>query len=74
MTTTATDSHVQIDAVVKNLESEDPIARMFAAGTLGNKGEQAKEHLPAIKKLLNDPEKNVRDAAADAIKKIEKGG
>ena len=68
-----TDSRSQIEAQVKNLESEDPIARMFAAGALGNLGEQAKEHLPAIKKLLTDREKNVRDAAKDAIQKIEKG-
>jgi len=70
----AVDPGAQTEVLIKNLDSEDPITRMFAAGALGNLGEQAKQHVPAIKKLLTDREPNVRNAAKEAIQKIEKGG
>jgi HEAT repeat protein len=47
--------------------------RVFAARSLGNIGPAAKDAIPALKKLLEDEDSDVRDAAARGIKKIQGG-
>jgi len=69
---TTANASPNVDATLKNLESEDAITRSFAVAAIVNMGDKGKEHLPAIKKLLNDPESNVRDAAKLAVAKLEK--
>jgi HEAT repeat protein len=62
------------EQAVKNLDSPDPVQRGIAVATLGMAGAAAKEHVPAIKKLENDPDPLVRERVKEAIQKIEKGG
>ena len=59
---------------LKNLQSEDAVQRMIAVSTLGALGAKSKDHLSEVKKLVNDSNENVRNAAKDAVQKIEKGG
>lgn len=48
--------------------------RAKAATTLGQIGPQAKAAIPALKQALQDENKNVRDAAAEALKQIDPTG
>lgn len=48
----------------------DPLVRLKAAKTLGEKGPAAQSAVQAMKKLLEDPDEDVRAVAASAIKKI----
>ena len=48
--------------------------RAKAATTLGHIGPQAKTAIPALQEALRDESQNVRDAAAEALKKIEPTG
>jgi HEAT repeat protein len=60
-----------LEAGLKGLTDEDPLRRRLAAMSLANGGAKAKEALPELKKLLNDPDADVRKVAAEAVKQIE---
>jgi HEAT repeat protein len=66
-------SDQKVEGSLKNLSSDDPVQRCIAVGMLASLGPEAKQHLPAIKKLESDPEESVRKAAKEAVAKIEKG-
>ena len=53
------------------LKSANPASRRVAARLLGQLGRLAKEALPDLSLLLQDEDPQVRDAAAEAIKRIE---
>jgi len=53
------------------LEHSDATCRQMAASFLGLLGAFAKETLPALSRLLTDQDQAVRDAAQEAIKRIE---
>ena len=46
--------------------------RSSAAGALGKIGPLAKEAVPALKKALEDDDAGVREAAAEALRKIQR--
>ena len=56
------------------LKDENNRLRGKAAMALGQIGPQAKAAIPALKQALQDEYKNVRDAAAEALKKIDPAG
>ncbi len=61
-----------VRALVGELKSSDSSKRADACRSLGNQYGGAKAALPALKKLKSsDKSKEVREAAAEAIKKIE---
>ena len=49
----------------------DPPCKLMAIQGLGDLGAVAKDALPILKKLKTDPEQMYRDAATEAVKKIE---
>ncbi len=49
----------------------DRTARVSAARTLAGLGERAKPAADALRKLLDDPHAAVRDAAREALRRIE---
>jgi HEAT repeat protein len=57
--------------LLKGLESDVEFVRAECAATLGEIGRAAKSALPQLRKLLDDESEMVRNAAAEAIKKIE---
>ncbi len=60
-----------IKLLIKPLKSEDDTDRFMAALTLRDIGPSASEALPALRSLAsNDPERIVRDVAAQAVKAI----
>ena len=66
-----TDPHEnQIRTLLEMLNDEAWPARAIAANELGEIGRP--EHVPALKKLLHDRNDDVRQAASDAIYKLEK--
>ncbi len=60
-----------IPALRALLKSANPASRRVAARLLGQLGRLAKEALPDLSLLLQDEDPQVRDAAAEAIKRIE---
>jgi HEAT repeat protein len=60
-----------IRALVRALGDDSPAVRRQVAEVLGNK--RAKEALPALKRLLEDPDPSVKNAAQDSIQRIERG-
>jgi HEAT repeat protein len=67
------DGHLDASKLVKPLIAAmaDPQVEVQAINALGALGADAKDALPALKRLKADPQQAVRDAAADAVKKIE---
>ena len=55
--------------IVKVLKDKDRDVRWVAAWALGEIGDQAA--VPALSKALKDKHETVRDAAAEALKKLE---
>ena len=53
------------------LKHPNAAARAGAAALLGQIGPDAREALPALRLLLKDEDQQVRDAAGEAIKKID---
>lgn len=53
------------------LKGGTPASRREAAVKMGQRGPAAKAAIPALVKLLDDPDESVRDAAIDAIIRIE---
>ncbi len=56
--------------VIAGLGGSEPGARSYAAGRLGAIGPAAAEAVPALAKLLADPDAEVRRASAEALGKI----
>lgn len=61
-----------IDSLIRHLTDDDPgddhnvgIGAAFALGKIGDP-----KAIPALKKLLNDPDSELHDAAAEALKKL----
>jgi HEAT repeat protein len=54
------------------LKDSNPLIRAQTAAFLGGKGADAAEFVPDLTLLLQDADQSVRDAAAQAIKDIEK--
>jgi HEAT repeat protein/WD40 repeat protein len=63
--------HVSTDLLNYALQSEEPHDRMQATFELGEIGAAAKRMVPAIVALLKDSNRQVREAAAAALKKID---
>ncbi len=60
-----------ISALVKALTHEQPKIRMNAAVSLGNMGYPAKDTLPALEELANDPDPEVSQRAQTAVIQIK---
>jgi HEAT repeat protein len=59
-----------IPLLIEALDHERAFVRVEAASTLGMIGPEANEAIPALEKLSDDPDPDVREAAAEAIKQI----
>jgi HEAT repeat protein len=59
--------------LIEALENPQAIARAEAAAALGGLGEHAQPALERLKQLRDDPDATVRDAAAQAVQKLEGG-
>ncbi len=55
--------------LIKALEGEPPLLRMYAAMALGNTGERATA-VPALKEALNDTDSRVRSAASMTLRSL----
>lgn len=53
------------------LESPNGFARRWYINELGHAGRQAKEAIPVLRKVLDDPDEDTRRMAAEAIRMIE---
>lgn len=60
-----------LPVLVAGLSGESPMVRRAAAEGLGTLGPAAGKALPALKKLADDPDDDVQDAAAAAIERIQ---
>lgn len=54
----------------ESLSSPNPMIRMAAVNTLAEAGERARAVVPALQPLKNDPDQEVRKAAAEAIERL----
>jgi HEAT repeats len=63
-----------VEALTKALSDADFQVRRDAAHTLGKSGPKAKAAEPALRKALKDEAVAVREAAAQALKRINPGG
>jgi len=63
---------IAIPLLITALRHTDATTRRTAAIILGKIGPDAKEALPALRVLLLDDDQPVRDAAQEAITKIDK--
>jgi HEAT repeat protein len=61
-----------VPALIEALKSEDPAIRESAILILGKLGPAAKGAVPALGNLLDDPDSNLRNKAAEALGKIGK--
>jgi vesicle coat complex subunit len=61
--------HEAVSILHKALASKEPIVRQNAIDELDDLN--CKEALPAIKRLLRDPDKHVRQAARSAVKNLD---
>ena len=64
----------QIQKLVELLESDDPITRRNAAGSLRLNRERAVEALPALLAHLHDDDPEVRDEIRRAVETLETAG
>ena len=62
--------HRAVPAMVAASEHADPNLRRLFFDMLGAMGENARAAIPALERALNDADADVRDAAAEALKKI----
>ncbi len=64
--------HQAIPLLMEAINSERVVVRVEAISTLGMIGPAAREALESLAKLADDPDPAVREAAAEAIKMIDK--
>jgi HEAT repeat protein len=57
--------------LIRAVKNHDSTVRMWAAITLGEMGKWAAEAIPVLQAALTDSDNNVRQAAQEAIEKIE---
>ena len=57
--------------IIPLLKSEDPVLRRLAAYALGQIGAPAKDALPGLTQMLQDPDSNAVTAAINAIREID---
>jgi len=60
-----------VKRLAKLLASPTSETRLFAASSLAGIGTASSAALPELRALLNDPDNDVREVAAEAIRKIE---
>ena len=60
-----------VPSLIKSLKDPSADARWYAVYALRGIGKPAKEAIPALRLLQNDPDEGVRDLAAQAIVTIE---
>lgn len=60
-----------LGSLAEALKSPDLLIRLRSVEALAGRGRQARSALPALKALLQDPEPELRDAAREAMKKLE---
>ena len=60
-----------VEALAQALQDKDARVRREAASSLWGTGEKAKAAEPALRKALNDPNRDVRHAAAVALAGLE---
>ena len=60
-----------LPVLTKLVGAKDEILRMQAAGALGDLGPEARDAVPALRKLLEDPNEDVRRTAAESLTKIQ---
>ena len=60
-----------MNRLVEISRSDNPETRVFAAYALGAIGAAAKEALPRLKEMQNDPDEGVREVAAQASQSIQ---
>ena len=56
-----------LDGMMAELGSKDPFIRQQMAVQLGHLGDRGAKALPVLKKMLQDPDPKVREAAKEAI-------
>jgi hypothetical protein len=64
---------VAIEACIASLSSEDELCRAGAAFGLSLCGPEAKPAIPALEKAAGDPVNDVRESAAEALRRIRSG-
>jgi HEAT repeat protein len=60
-----------VPKLIEALESEDVRVKLMSLNTLGLIGPKASAAIPAIKKAMTHPDKDVQNRAREAIAKIE---
>ena len=60
-----------IPQIIEALRKDSTLSRMEFAIALGKFGAEAKEAVPDLRSLLQDPDENVQGAAAKALQRIE---
>ncbi len=61
----------EVQRLINDLASADDIVRMRAAKELGKQGSAARPAIPALQRLLQDPDEDVRRVAGNAIERIQ---
>jgi len=59
---------------IQDLQSPDELIRLKAAKELGKLGGAARDAIPALQKVLQDPDEDVRRIAANSIERIQSAG
>jgi HEAT repeats/PBS lyase HEAT-like repeat len=62
-----------VQRLIRELQSPDEIVRLKAAKDLGKLGSSAIDAIPALQKLSQDPDEDVRRVAANSIRLIQAG-
>ncbi|MFM7215157.1 MAG: HEAT repeat domain-containing protein [Verrucomicrobiota bacterium] len=60
-----------VKEIIPLLKSDDPVVRRLAAYTLGQIGAPAKEAVPGLTAMLQDPDGNAVTAAINALRAID---
>lgn len=63
----------EVQERIDQLDHADAAVRLEAARALGDLGGKAKAAVDKLEELINDPDGDVCNAAADAYAKIERG-
>jgi HEAT repeat protein len=66
----SSDVRTTVPVLIDALQSEDKEARTHAAGILERMGPAAADAVPALTEALNDPDEDVREASAQALRAV----